>query len=314
MRQSNNNPRAHIQRLLFLAFLWCYLPPAASAAETAPITVFCLPNALVKEMDSLPTFPIEQGKPIRFTCSVRNMDQQQTFSAMLLGTETSSQNAPVVSSTTISIPKNTSTETTLEFPMIFQNGTYQFSFTLFDTATKKSLATTTPTVGLMGGTKHARIISATTDKERYTWESPFTLTLTTENPSGLSYESSEVLAQVILLNNRGDSCGAPLVDSRPIKESQTVFSLQFPQEGSCSNSIAILLSNKRGVLLDKKIIAVGLDVAKNTPKENPAAKNKNITASIVASIPRPILIGGILTGALLIALTGYFVIRRKRHS
>lgn len=254
-------------------------------------------------------FILTSGQKPTFLCSVVNADKTKTFSGMIVGKETNGETTLAVASTSVVLPASGSAEATLQFPAVFQNGTYRYAFTLFDAETKQSLAKEVTLIGVIKGTKRPQILSVVPDKTNYAWGAPLTLTVALDLPKGDTLVSDTLLFDVAMQDRSGKGC-AVLAENQTVTQVTETLLLRFPQEGNCVNAITLVLKSQDGNVIDQKVIAVGLPEMKAPAVAAPVI---DTDSRAFFQMPRTLVVGVILTTMLFCALGGYFLVLKKRH-
>ncbi len=313
MPQERNQRKKQSYLLMVVGFLVALVMPmqtVRAADEASSVAFFCVPQSAEKKLSAGGIFTLDGGEKVSFSCGAKTTDAKAGFSAMLVGKQVDPQGALAGSGSSLT---QESSNTTLEFPAVFQPGLYTYTFSLIDTKTKQPLAEDIVLTGKVeGGKEQPRILSVTLDKERYEWGMPAALTALLEVSNGDTPQSKGLTLAVSLQDKEGKMCRM-LIDDQPIEVVQDTYQFTLPEAGACANTLEVVLKTKqgdKGMILDKKLVAFGVPEMKTFDGEGFTLPN----GGFLAALPQSLLIGLVVTGGLFLVLIGYFLMKKKRRT
>lgn len=280
---------------------------ARAAEDEYPVSLFCSPEEA--EIDASGGFVQTTGTITTIVCEMTDSMKDRSVSAFLLGKQTFEGASLSTLGSDVILTGNTSLKTTLPFPAVFQNGEYQYTFSLIDKGTQKVLAKESYLVGTTkGDTPRIKIASATISEGQHKWQSPFDLTVTFDIPKEYDFQSNPISLHVGMRDILGNEC-AVLLQKHFIRTESQKFGLFFPEEGNCINGVTVSLQDKTSAVVDQKILAVGLPDRK--PINEEVASPSSGQTGFLKNIPLAIQVGLVITTILILTLGGYFLLRKK---
>lgn len=283
--------------------------PVAWAAEDMMVSLSCVPKDAADQKTEKSNAPtLVSGQPTVFSCTAKNVNMDKSVTLLVLGKETKDKMMPVTSSADLSLPVGASGEVTMQFPAIFQPGSYEYVFSVYDTETKALVSKEVVLSGVLKGAEQPAILSVIPDKDRYEWGAPFLFSLSLAMPKGEEFVPETLSVTATLQDMHGQSC-LTLIDHQTLVKAEDLYQTIFPETAPCTNVLEVTLTDKDGTLLDKKLLAIGLPEAK-------MAKNKTSAtfapSTLVSLFPRSLMIGLSVTGVLVLALIGYFLVKKNQ--
>jgi len=258
-------------------------------------------------------FSLKAGELIQFSCTVTN--QGESFSGMLLGKQFLGEQAQGASSSDVKIDKGGKSDASLQFPAVSSSGNYRFTFVVMDYKTKAATSKEVSLTGVLGGEAQPSITNASIADGKYEWSAPFALTLALTLPQGKTLDPKAVSFDAVMVDQAGQSCGT-VVNGQAVTQDTDTYKLKFPERGSCvNNALLVILKNATGTAIDKKTLAVNITLPANTQAQvqEPAQVQTSTSMEAPASSGlKTVMIALIATALLVLALAGYFVLRRKR--
>lgn len=253
--------------------------------------------------------PVVSADETPFECEITNKEKEQGASLLLSGKQIDSNGAADATAIAIDLGTGGSQKATLTFPRVYRSGQYQYVFSLFDTVTKQSVAKDFVLTGELEGdaAMQVSIDQVSLDKEQYEWTDSFVLNVTLNNLEKQDLSSEPLSLHVALQDKTGAPC-AVLSDSQRIMNSEEKLKLKFPGEGTCVNGMVVALRDAKGMVLDQKILAVGLPETK--PVHEGSALQKT---GMLNGVPLLVQVGLIMTFCLLLILGGYFFLRKQKR-
>lgn len=265
----------------------------------------CITDAPVTNGKDGASFALVMGKTTTFVCTAKQAKTGASIKALLLGKQAYGTEAPAASASTLSLT-DTAVTTTLTFPAVYQPGKYTYTFSLINTATQEVLVPETTLTGILKGTEQAKIATMSIREKNPLWGSPVTLNLALSLPEGQTLETDPIMLRVVMQDKTGKEC-AVLVENQAVTQVGGTNTLTLPQEGSCANVLSVTLQTKDGAALDQKTLAVA--IAEKSAVQVPELSRSD---ALLARIPWLLLVGFVVTGVLVLALFGYFLIRKHR--
>lgn len=278
--------------------------PVVAAETTFPATLSCLSETGTKGT----SFSLMAGERAVFTCTAQTKGTGKAYGALLLGSQALGTETLVTSSSDLALTDTATT--TLTFPPTFQSGTYRYTFSLIDTATKLPLARELVLSGILKGTGQPPIQAVTLKQKTALWGEPFTLNLTLQFPEGTNLKMEAYTLHVALQGAQGGEC-AVLTESAPVTSETLTLDLFLPQKAECANAVTVMLRDKTGFIVDQRALTVELPekVAEQFNMQPLGASETFFGTPSIA-----IKVGLTLTSIFLLALIGYFLIKRNRRS
>ncbi|MFZ3032122.1 MAG: hypothetical protein WA082_03735 [Candidatus Moraniibacteriota bacterium] len=300
-------------KFLFIGVLAVFVtlgfsPVAQGAGEEASESsgfLSCTPKAEVVDGKGGPSFALSSGEATTFNCLAKQMTKGEAVTVMLLGKQAYGTEAPAASASTLFLA-DTAVATTLTFPAAYQPGKYTYTFSLIDTVTQKVIASEIPMTGTLKGTEQAKIGTMSIKEKNPLWGSAVTLNLALSLPEGQTLETDPIMLRIIMQDKQGKEC-VVLVENQAVTQVGGTNTLTLPQEGSCANMLSVTLSTADGKMLDQKTLAVGI-AEKSTVNVSELSRSD----ALLARIPWILLVGFVVTSVLVLALFGYFLIRKHR--
>lgn len=288
-----------------LAFLFVLAPSMVQAEESMPaVSLFCVPMAVIEKGALADTFPLTQGQETVFSCTVSALEKEKTMSVLLMGKQAYEKELPAATGTEV-VLSGEPVVTTISFPVVYRFGTYQYTFSVIDLATKQEVGGPNQFVGVLKGEGRASIKDMSVDKEQYQWQDPVSLHLSLMIPEGVKIENEKLSLHVAVQNQQGGEC-VVLEDNRAVTEAEADYALSLPREESaCTNALSVILKQDETVV-DQRTLAVRL---KDATQSNGAEQSGE---NIFSKIPKSLLIGIGLTVLFCLALAGYFLMRKER--
>lgn len=277
------------------------------AAETDPtLSLDCfLPGV---EISDQATFVQISGAVTTIVCELQSTATDTELSLFVLGKQVFDGVTIASSGSDVSVKGEESGDATLSFPAVFQAGKYQYTVSVMNKETGDVLFTKSVFSGVIeASASQAKIATATFDKEQYSWQAPAELTVNMGLSEGQLVQPDTLSLRVIMEDTAGNECTV-LAENAPVIGAVEQRKVMFPPEGQCANAVRIALQDKSGTVLDQKIVAVNFPVK----SERFGISQGRLTNGIFGDTP--LLLKGGLVGTiiLLLALSGYFMMRRKK--
>ncbi len=279
----------------------------AQAAETDPtLSLDCFPPGA--EISDQATFVQTSGTATTIVCEVLGAATDTELSVFVLGKQVFDGVAIASSGGDVSVKGEESGDVTLSFPAVFQAGKYQYTFSVMNKETGEVLITKAAFSGVIeGNALSAKIAAVIFDKEQYLWQTPAELTVDTVLSEGQVLQPDTLSLRVVMEDAAGNEC-AVLVENAPVVGTVERLSIVFPPEGQCANAVRIMLQDKSGTVLDQKIVAVNFPIKSERFGMNQGSLSEGIFGN-VSFFLRVGLVGTII---LLLALGGFFMMRKKK--
>lgn len=302
--------------VLISTFLALFSTHSVSAENTdtptqttpADITLTCNPGLFKTTEGSKPLqFEIIPGTPIALNCFVQNSTEQE-FTTLLLVKQTGPGGVSA-SSSDMKITEKSSSQATLTFNPVFQTGSYLFSFSLIDTATKQPIGTDFIMVGTIEGGEQPHILRVFTDKTSYNWADPIKLSLFMSYPEYV--DNIPLRTEVIMLDESNNLCVNLTPEDILLKNQRTIdIDLVLPnKDAECANTLTLTNKLIDGTIIEKKSVAI------NLPDRNPVQNELHTTSILPFSsleLPRFLTVGLVLTGIVILVLIIYFLFKKKK--
>lgn len=289
-------------------FFWSGLSQGGvQAAETNPVlSLGCFPEGI--EISDQATFVQTSGTITTIVCEVSSATADTELSVFVLG-EQMLDSVTVASSGGDAFLKGEEPgDVMLSFPAVFQAGKYQYTFSVMSKETGEVLLTKAAFSGVIEeNALSAKIAAVTFDKEQYLWQAPAELTVNTTLLAGQILQPDMLSLRVVMEDTTGNEC-AVLVDNAPVVGAVERLSIVFPPEGQCTNAVRIVVQDKSGTVLDQKIVAINFPIK----SERFGMNQGSLPEGIFGDVPFFLQAGLVGTIILLLALGGYFMMRRKK--
>lgn len=296
----------YIRNYFFLTLLFSGSFFAAQGVLAAPpyqLSLSCLPDSTGQDV-------LEQTMMFRCAIKEKSASTKTRVSAILSGKRESDHQESVVSTAEVLLNGASLTEVTLRFPMVLQSGTYQYSFVLSDLETKEPIAGAVSYTRKFS-TDRAWIDVVSVDQKQYHWGAPVTLGLSLHIPDEQSLESQALTVDVTMRDSAEKTC-ATLAERLPVRQAADTYPLRFPEKGSCTNTLVIVLRGKDGTVIDQKTIAVNLAMNETALGKRPVTALSEV--GLFGEVSKVLMGGLVLTILVLTILAGYFLFfhRKKR--
>lgn len=290
--------------LLVVSGLSIAVHTSQAAPVDYPVSLFCRPDK--GKVDLVGAFAQTKGEALSVRCEISNSSKDKIFSAFLLGKQVFEGQTLASTGEPVTIKESETVDITLTFPAVFQGGEYQDTFSLIDPSTAQPLAHDAYLLGTIeGGKKAVRIESATFDRERYMWQDAFQLTVNLDATKDAELGARGLSFHLTLDGATGEEC-AVLEEKKAVTGGTETLNLVFPAEGACANQMTLSLRADDGSVVDQKILAVGL------PEKKPIqVASTGMTGEMLAKVPGPVLLLLVITGVLILGLTGFLLMRKK---
>lgn len=285
--------------------LLCSFSSTTRAAETSPVILTCTPNLPSNNIEG-GQFTFAAGKTLTIDCTAQSAASSD-LSAMLLGKQTDAQKKSDASSTDMTLTPDTPAKATLQFPAVFQNGNYNYSFTLLDIKTHQPIAKEVLLTGVIAGDEQARITAVALNQEEYEWQAPATLDLSVTLPENKTLETSPLSLEISMSDTNGKICHT-LVKNTAIKQPVASYTFKFPESGTCANTLKIVLKNQDDTVVDERMLAVGLPES----TVQTASSAEQIVAAAASPMSRPVIIGLVLVVVALLTIGAISFARKQR--
>ncbi len=275
-------------------------------ADETPVALFCQPEQ--GKADQTGTFLETKGETSVMSCEVSNRSDDQEFSLFVLGSRITERSESTSSGTDLILKGGETAKVTLSFPAVFQGGSYGYTFSAIDKQSKAVVSLPSYLMGSLKEEKQAANIKAVSfDKEQYAWEAPFELQVALD-VSNRDLKKNPVMLRVALKDAAGGECTI-VSENTLVSGEEEKLNLSFPKEGTCVNGMTVSLHDEDGAVLDQKTLAVPLPM-KKVPGMKETGSAFRLPA--VAMLPLPIKVGLVLTGFLLLVITAWYTVNRKK--
>lgn len=292
--------------LLFSFSLSIETAQGAEEAERVSLAYLsCIPETPVTAGKGGSSFTLSAGKTTTFVCTAKQTKAGETVTALLLGKQAYGTEAPAASANTLSLA-DAAVTTTLTFPVVYASGKYTYTFSLINTATQKVMVPEMTLIGTLKGTEQASIQTMSIREKNPLWGAPVTLNLALSLPEGQTLETDPIMLRVAMQDTEGQEC-AVLVENQAVTQVGGTNTLTLPQHGSCTNLLSVTLYAADKTMLDQKTLAVG--IIERSATQVPELSRSD---ALLARIPWILLVGFVVTSVLVLALFGYFLIRKHR--
>lgn len=291
--------------LLFSFGLSAQRVQGAEDVQVSSAYISCTPEAPLTSGKEGPSFALVAGKTTTFACTAKETKEGETVTALVLGKQAYGTEAPAASAGILSLADR-EMKTMLTFPVVYEVGKYTYTFSLINTATQEVMATDVTLTGILKGAGQASIQTMSIKEKNPLWGSPVTLNLALSLPEGQTLETDPIMLRVVMQDKQGQEC-AVLVENQAVTQVGGTNTLSLPQEGSCANLLSVTLSTKDGKTLDQKTLAIG--IAEKSTVQAPELSRGD---TFLSRTPWILLVGLVVTSVLVLALLGYFLIRRYR--
>lgn len=271
---------------------------ADSLAAEMPVTLACTLDGRSE---------LKKGVAVTFVCSVTS-ETNRTYTTMLLAKQSLNNVVTAASSAHLSLGVKATTQTKIEFPAIYQPGSYTYTFSLMDIESKSAIAEEIQLMLPLAGSTQATLGEVVPDKIVYQWGESVNLTVSLETSGDEAVDMGKLSLSAALQSALGDNC-LMLVENRPVGKSNDTYTLNLPRESSCTNGLAVTLRDESGSALDRKVVALGLPAATVDVSQSSEKGTQHTDQGQGGFSLNFLWISAV--GGVLILLIGYLVLRRR---